>query len=151
MIAAHLPVLAQVLLKVRTNEHKEISMNLDIKIIKKKDYVYSVVLKGSIDSETYQRLEEELKEIIDERTKAVIFDMGNVSYISSIGIKVMIDTKKALEKNNAAFAMINLQPQIKKVFDATKILPMFDIFEDMPEANKYIDQIIKEEIEKKNT
>ena len=46
--------------------------------------------------------------------------------------------------------MINLQPQIKKVFDAMKILPIIDIFDDMPEADKYIDQVIKEEIKKQN-
>ena len=43
-------------------------------------------------------LEGELKKIIDERTKAVIFDMKEISYISSIGIKVMIETKKILEE-----------------------------------------------------
>ena len=125
-------------------------MALDIKIIKKRDYVYSVELTGSIDLETYQQLEEELKEIIDERTKAVILDMSNVNYISSIGIRVIMWAKKALQGKHATFAMINLQPQIKKVFDIMKILPMLDIFEDMPEADKYIDQMIKEEIEKQN-
>lgn len=125
-------------------------MALDIKVIKKKDYVYSVELKGSIDNETYQELEGHLKEIIDEKTKVVIVDMKGVTYISSIGIKVVIWAKKELERKKASFAMIDLQPQIKKVFDAMKILPMIDIFEDMPEADKYIDQMIKEEIEKTN-
>ena len=125
-------------------------MALDIKIIKKKNYVYSVKLNGSIDTETHQKLEEELNEIIDEKTKAVILDMGGVEYISSIGIRVVIWAKKALEEKQATFAMINLRPQIKKVFDIMKILPMFDIFDDMPEADKYIDQVIKEEIEKQD-
>ncbi len=123
-------------------------MALDIKIIKKKDYVYLVELKGSLDSETYIELENELKEIINEKTKAVIWNMGGVDYISSIGIKIVIEAKKSLEEKHASFAMTNLQPQIKKIFDVMKILPMFDIFDDMPEADKYIDQIIKEEIEK---
>jgi len=123
-------------------------MALDIKIIKKKDYVYLVELKGSIDTETYQQLEGELKEITEEKVKAVILDMGGVNYMSSIGIKVILWTKEVLGKKQAAFTMVNLQPQIKKIFDMLKILPMFDIFDDMPEADKYIDQIIKEEIEK---
>lgn len=126
-------------------------MSLDIKVIKKRDYVYSVELSGSIDAATHQQLEGELNEIIDEKTKAVILDMAGVTYISSIGIRVVISTKKALEAKNATFTMVNLQPQIKKVFDVMKILPMFDIFDDMPEADKYIDQIIKEELEKQNT
>ncbi len=123
-------------------------MALDITVIKKKDYVYSIELKGSLDSETYQELQAQLGEIIDEKTRAVILDMSKVNYISSAGIRVIIETKKTLERKNATFAMINLQPQIKKIFDVMKILPMFDIFDDMPEADKYIDQIIKEEIEK---
>jgi len=125
-------------------------MPLETKIIKKKDYVYSVQLQGSIDTETAPDLETELKEIIDEKTKAVIFDMSGVDYISSAGIRVVIWAKKALQVRNASFAMSNLKAQIKKVFDVMKILPMIDIFEDMPEADKYIDQVIKEEIEKQN-
>lgn len=126
-------------------------MAMDIKITKKKDYVYSVELKGSLDTETYQELEQELKEIINEKTKMVIFDMAPLEYISSIGIKVVIETKKALAKRSASFAMINLQPQIKKVFEMLKILPMVDIFQDMEEADKYIDQMIKDEVGKKTT
>jgi len=123
-------------------------MALDIKVTKKKDYVYSVVLKGSIDTETHHSLEDELKEIMDEKTKAIILDMGGVSYISSIGIKVILWAKKALESKGANFVMINLQPPIEKVFDMMKILPMLDIFNDMPEADKYIDQLIKDEANK---
>ena len=123
-------------------------MSLEVKVIKKKDYVYVVELHGPIDTETHQQLDEELEEIIDDKTKAVILDMGDVKYISSIGIRVVITAKKNLEAKNASFSMVNLQPQIKKIFDVMKILPMFDIFDDMPEADKYIDQIIKEEIQR---
>ena len=126
-------------------------MALDIKIVKRKDYVYSVELTGSIDTETHTQLEEELKEVVGEHIKALIFDMKNIGYISSIGIKVVLDTKREIEKRQATFTMVNLQPQIRKVLDVMRILPMIDIFDDMEEADKYIDQIIKEEIEKQAT
>ena len=111
-------------------------MGLDIKVIKKKNFVYCVELTGSLDTETYQQLEEELKEIIDEKTKMVILDMAGVDYISSAGVGVVIWARKTLKKYNASFSMVNLQPQIQKVLDALKILPMIDIFENMPEADK---------------
>jgi len=126
-------------------------MGLEVKITKKKDYVYSVELKGPIDSKTYQELEQELNEITNENTKAVILDMSGVDYVSSMGVKVVITAKKSLERKKASFAMVDLQPQVKKVFDMLKILPMFDIFDDAPEADKYIDQIIKDEIKKQST
>jgi len=123
-------------------------MALDIKVIKKRDFVYLVELKGSLDTDTHKQLEDELKEIIDAKAKAVILDMGGVSYISSIGVKVVIWAKKALEGKSATFTMVNLQSQIKKVFDVMKILPMLDIFEDIEEADKYINQVIKDELSK---
>ena len=121
-------------------------MALETKILKRKDYVYVVELIGSIDTETHSQLEEELKEIINEQTRALIFDMKGIDYISSIGIKVILDTKRQTEQRQATFSMVDLQPQIRKVLNVMKILPMIDIFEDMEEADKYIDQIIKEEI-----
>ena len=66
-------------------------------------------------------------------------------------IAVTERAKKELKKNSAEFGMTNLKPQITKVFDAMKILPLIDIFDDMPEADKYIDQMIKEELEKQNS
>ncbi len=102
-------------------------------------------MNGPVDSDTYNELQEKLNEVIDDNTKAVILDMGGVDYISSAGIGVVMNVKKSLHQKNANFAMVNLRPQIKKVFDVMKILPVIDILDDIPEADKYIDQIIKEE------
>ncbi|MFH1995535.1 MAG: STAS domain-containing protein [Candidatus Omnitrophota bacterium] len=60
----------------------------------------------------------------------------------------IIWAKKTLKDKNATFAMVNLQPQIEKIFEMMKILPVIDIFDDMEEADKYIDQMITDEIEK---
>jgi len=125
-------------------------MALDIKIIKKRDYVYTVELEGSLDTETYIQLEDELKEILSESTKAIVFDMKGVSYISSAGIGVVMSTKKTLTSRGASFAMTNLQPQITKVFDAMKVLSAIDVLDDMTEVDQYIDQIIKDETQKQS-
>jgi hypothetical protein len=77
--------------------------------------------------------------------------MKGIDYISSIGIKVILLAEKKLKRKNATFAMVNLQPQIKKVLDAVRILSIVNIFDNMEEADMYIDQIIKEEIEKEKT
>ncbi|MFH1594032.1 MAG: STAS domain-containing protein [Candidatus Omnitrophota bacterium] len=126
-------------------------MGLDITITKKKDYSYTVDLKGSIDTETHDQLEDELREIIDENTRAVVLNMSGVSYLSSIGIRVIIWAQKELTKRNATFGMVDLQPQITKIFEVMKILPLVNIFDDMEEADKYIDQIIQEEIKKQGS
>ena len=126
-------------------------MSLEINVTEKKDNVYMVGLNGSLDSDTSKDLEQKLKDIIKEETKAVILDMEGLEYISSAGIGVVMWAKNTLEDQYASFAMINLQPKIKKIFDVMKLLPIMNIFQDMPEADKYIDQIINEEMQKENT
>ena len=76
--------------------------------------------------------------------------MNGLEYISSSGIRVVMWAKKDLQEKGATFAMSQLKPQIKKVFDVLKILPMINIFDDAPEADKYIDQIIKDELDKQS-
>ena len=122
-------------------------MALDITIIKKENYSYLVELKGSLDTDTHDKLEKEMKEIIDDNIKAVVFDMTGVDYVSSMGLGVVVWVKKTLERRDAIFTMINLQPQIKKLFDLMKLAPNIKIH-DIPAGDKYIDQIIKEETEK---
>lgn len=130
------------------DNYKETDMPLDIRITKKDNYAYVVELDGSIDSDSYLEFGDELRDIVGEKTKAMLIDMKKVAYVSSIGIKALLDIKKYLEKKNASFAMINLQPQVKKIFEVLKLLPMFDFFEDMAQADKYIDLIMKAEREK---
>ena len=55
-----------------------------------------VDVKGSLDVETHTTLDAELKELVDDKTNAVVLDMANLEYISSIGIRTVIWVKKAL-------------------------------------------------------
>ena len=123
-------------------------MPLSIKINEKAKNVYYVILNGSLDTETHHKLEKSLEGIVTRDIKAIFLDMAGVNYISSTGIKVVVMLKKKLDEENASFAMINLQPNIKKIFDVMKLLPILEIFDEMPDADKYIDQIIKEESER---
>ena len=123
-------------------------MPLDVKVIKKRDYVYIVELNGSLDTTTHHELEKELQEILDIKAKAVIMNMAAVKYISSVGVGVIVWLKNELERNNASFSITNLQPPVKKVLDFMKLIPIIDILEDIDEADKLIDEIMNEENEK---
>jgi len=125
-------------------------MSIEIKVVEKKENVYLVQLQGSIDSQTYKQLDDKLRELISDNTKAVVFDFEGVEYISSAGIGAIMWAKNTLEDQYASFSMVNLKPKIKKIFDVMKLLPIMNIFEDMPQAYEYIDQIINEEMERED-
>ena len=124
-------------------------MPLKTNVTKKENYSYSVELTGAIDTDTSPQLQTELSEIIDEKTNVVVLDMAGVDYVSSAGLGLIVWAKKALGKVNASFVMANLQPQIKKLLDLMKLDMGFKI-RDASEEDKYIDHIIKSELEKRD-
>ncbi|MBN2119728.1 MAG: STAS domain-containing protein [Candidatus Omnitrophica bacterium] len=116
-------------------------MPLKVTLTKKEEGVFTVAPVGSIDTETYTILEEQLKPILVKTTKAIMFDMQGVTYISSMGLSVIFKTKMALAEYEGTLAIINLQPQIKKVFEAVQVLPD-NYFSTMEAAEKYLDEFL---------
>ncbi|UCC95413.1 MAG: STAS domain-containing protein [Candidatus Omnitrophota bacterium] len=125
-------------------------MPLKVTVTQKEPDVYIVALSGSLDSQTYPDLENALRPILKPSTKAVVFDMEHLVYISSLGLSVIFRTKEALEEKGGTLAITNIQPKIKEVFDAVKAIPS-QIFASMQEADEYLDAFLDdiEEEEKK--
>jgi anti-anti-sigma factor len=113
-----------------------------VTVKKKEKGVFSVAPVGSIDTETYTILEEKLKPILVPSTRALVFDMTGVEYVSSMGLSVIFKAKLNLTEQGATLAVVNAQPQIKKVFDAVRVLPE-NYFSSMEAAEKYLDEFLK--------
>ena len=113
-------------------------MSLRINVTKKYPEIFTISLSGSIDSETSAQLDKTVSKIFDSSPKGIILNMEKVNYISSMGVGVIFRTKKSIENIGGTLAITNLQPQIKKVFDAVKFIPSH-IFENMAEANAHFD------------
>lgn len=123
-------------------------MALNIKIEKRETGACLVALDGRLDATTYLSLEEKMNALLGPNTKALMLDLGKLSYISSAGVRVILKARKAIAASRGAFLMLNLQPQIRKVFEVVNALPNTPIFESIEEADRYLDAVQKEEIEK---
>ncbi|HNQ51052.1 MAG: STAS domain-containing protein [Candidatus Omnitrophica bacterium] len=115
-------------------------MALDVSIIEKESGVFVAAPKGEINTETYQLFEERLKDIVP-KAKAVVFEMGQVSYISSMGLSALFRVKLAVEERAGTIALVNMQPQVKQVFDTMKILSP-QMFASLTEADEYLDKFL---------
>ena len=98
---------------------------------------------GSIDGKTYSILEEKVDETLKLSPDVIIFDMEFAEYISSAGIRVLLKTKKVLKKTDGKMVFMNLQPQIKKVFDILQAIPTLKVFTSIKELDHYLDVMQK--------
>lgn len=125
-------------------------MSLTINVEEKQKGVFIIKPVGRLDTETHRSLRERVMPIVEGGAKAVILDLEKLEYISSSGLGVIFQIRKAMEADNRVCVMTNLQPQINKIFEIVKTWPGKAIFRTMQEVDDYLDFIQKKEIEKQH-
>jgi anti-anti-sigma factor len=104
----------------------------------------TVRVGGSLDTATAPQLEKALAPVLaGAETKLVIFDLADLEFLSSAGIRVLLAARKSLKAREGIFAMRNLQPQIAKVFEVIQALPGFAIFKNDQEMDAYLADLQK--------
>jgi anti-sigma B factor antagonist len=116
-------------------------MNLNIRVSRTKPGVVTLSPIGTIDTETSSILDKEICSILTGATKTLVLDMAEVEYITSAGIGIIAKTKSSLKYKGGDLAMINLQPQIKKVFEIIRLLPVLNVFANNEELDEYLGKI----------
>ena len=108
-----------------------------------------VHLEGELNTESYHPFERKLIPMLTPSVKLLIFDLKKLTYISSVGIRVLLIAKKIVEKNGGAYFIVNVQTNIQKVFDIVNFIPQENIITDLKELDCHIDTILKH-LQKKN-
>ena len=93
--------------------------------IEKKDGVTTISPKGNIDYVTAP----ELDEVVEREAASaasLIFDMSNVSYISSAGLRSLLNADELMEDKNG-IKLVNVNKEVKAVLDMTNFSGLLKI------------------------
>jgi len=112
---------------------------LDIKVEQQPGGRVRVALDGRLDTNTYAECEKQLKPLIVPDTKVLVFDLAKLNYISSMGVRVLLMTSKAMTAQGGKCLLTNLQPAIATVISIANALPRESVFESVEEADRYLD------------
>lgn len=117
-------------------------MPLEIQILKnltgQNAGAMTVKLTGSLDTLTAPELERQLAPVLGGPVKDLVFDLAQLKFISSAGLRVFAATRKTLRERGGQTSFVNLQPQIHEVFEIIKSLPGVAIFKDVAELDQYL-------------
>ena len=97
-----------------------------------------VSIAGSLDSNTAPQLQQSINAEINESVSTTIIDFKDLDFLSSAGLRVIFKTKKVMDNIGGKFLLVNLQPQIKKVFEIIKALDGMNVFKDQDEMDDYL-------------
>ena len=96
---------------------------------------------GSIDSETCELLEKEIRKVMKRSVRTLVLDMTGVDFVTSRGVGVIAKTKVSLAEKERSMAVIGLQPQVHKVFEIMCLLPALNVFADRDELDEYLGKV----------
>ena len=115
-------------------------MPLEIQI--QKDPINSSVvvvkLNGSLDTATAPELEKQLAPVLAGTAKDLVFNLADLKFISSAGLRIFSMARKALKERGGQASFANMQPQIQEVFAIIKALPGVAVFESVEEMDSYL-------------
>jgi anti-sigma B factor antagonist len=90
---------------------------------------------GRVDSVTAPQLAEAIEAVTNDGRYRIVFDMTGVEYMSSAGLRVLINTQKTCKRLNRGEIVLACVP--KRIFDALDLagfVPLFRFFDNIPAA-----------------
>ncbi len=94
-----------------------------------------VKTEGRIDSNTAPELRDTFEAITNDGRFRIVFDMSEVTFISSVGVWVLLETQKTCKRYNRGDLVIsNVNEKIQHTLDLAGLLSFFRIYDDVLEA-----------------
>lgn len=89
-------------------------LNIDKKVDGKN---IELILSGRIDTTTAPELDKAIQEIIGN-AENLVFNFANIDYISSAGLRVLLTSQKAMNKQGS-MKVIHVNESVMEIFEVT--------------------------------
>ena len=114
-------------------------MALTVRVTQDRPFSRTVHLQGRLDSETVALLDTELATLADSPVDVVVFDLAELEYISSAGLRSIFGTRQTLAAQSGRIVLLNARPPVQKVFDIVKATDIAAVFASVEELDRYLD------------
>jgi anti-sigma B factor antagonist len=106
-------------------------MNLETKTV---GAVSVVQCGGKLDTNTSTEAQEYLGKLIDGGAAKILMDFGNVDFVSSAGLRVLLATAKRLSGSGGSLRVCGLNETVNEVFEFSGFSTILSVFPSEKEA-----------------
>lgn len=98
-----------------------------------------IYLKGRLDVHHCAEIEQEISKLISfESSSHLLFNMKDVEYISSSGLRIFVITMRVLKEREKKLVLCNINNAVRKIFEVVQLTDMFHIFNSEEEAFEFL-------------
>ena len=102
-----------------------------------------MTLIGQLDTDTAHQMEPVIARLRQHPPRVLILALQDLTYISSAGLRCVFQMKKMMAAENGRFVISQPSPQVRKVFEIVKAVPLKSIFSSIEEMDAYLYQMQK--------
>ncbi len=96
-------------------------------VTRKEGNVTKISITGAVDTESAEKLRNELNSIVKNKPQNVVMDLSQVPTIGSSGIGKILIFFKEIDKNNATFEIKGIHENLFNIFKSIKLDKLFPI------------------------
>jgi anti-anti-sigma factor len=92
--------------------------------------------QGRLDALTVPQFERMLREHLDQGTNKLVVDFGDVTYISSSGLRALLTARRLARSQGGDVKLCRLSPRVYEIFDMVGFTQVFGIYESVEAARE---------------
>ena len=105
-----------------------------LNIAEKGQVVLIEVKEERLDAHNSGELKAEMLKLFDEGKNNILIDLKDVRFVDSSGLGSLVSGFKNASARNGNLKLCGLQPQVKSMFELTRLHRVFEIFPAVDEA-----------------
>lgn len=120
--------------KRRLSNTREKGYHMNYKTEAKGDIMVIYVREERLDAHNSDELKSEMQRLFAEGNKNILVDLKDVRFIDSSGLGALVSGFKNAISHQGNLKLSTLQPQVKSMFELTRLHRVFEIFVSSSEA-----------------
>ncbi|HJQ71334.1 MAG TPA: STAS domain-containing protein [Blastocatellia bacterium] len=80
------------------------------------------------------QIKDRIKDLLADGQRSILLNLGDVSYIDSAGLGALISGYTTVKREGGSLRLVNLTKRIKDLLAITKLITVFDTYENEKEA-----------------
>ncbi len=86
----------------------------------KRNGIHLIRVEGRLDANFSSQLEDEIDNVLEQKTKSIILDFSGVTYLSSSGLRVLLSVNKQTEEAGG-LVLVNPRDVVKKIIEVAEL------------------------------
>ncbi len=100
----------------------------------KRGGVMLIGLRGRLDAVTSPSVEKKLLALVAEGDVRIALDLSELSYISSLGLRVLMTVAKQVQTGGGKLALAALSDTVHEIFKIAGFTELFSVYQTLDEA-----------------